>query len=198
MGSLAGADTASAPFNANPTTGLVNIPIAEVLPLEGVRVGAYSTENSDETGVVAFSPAPRVELGVLAIDRETLTLNGQYLAWHAGPSALAVGVQNLSQAGPDSGPVGDRSLYAVWSQELGSFVRAHGGAGTGRFDGLFGGAEVRLGRLLQLSAEYDGQQTNYGARISINPGAALEVVLVGALLDHSETSLGIELVLRRH
>jgi hypothetical protein len=205
------AELKSGPFNFSPTTGLLNTPVAAVLAPGQARVTGNSAsvnDLSDDSGSVAIGPAEGLELSVMGLQRYAWTVNLQALALDeakGAPFSFALGVQNLAERhvaevdemGHPS--MAYRSVYAVVSKRVASTARLHLGTGGGRFDGVFGGADVFVTPDLQLMAEWDGQETNAGFRWTAlhASSGAVRVNLVGAYLDMCEPSVGVEVVLGR-
>jgi hypothetical protein len=210
------ADTKSAPLNVNPTTGLFNIPIAAVVDPNQAVIGLHAvnalewiTDNAedkphDATGYLLIGAKPNLELSVLGTDEWGFSLNGQYLMHSAGSTSIAVGLQNITlhrgkQPWPDN-KIKDLAGYVVLTQAIDTGeehpLRLHVGAGTGRFDGIFGGIDFVPFRNLQLMGEWDGQETNVAARWTVYRKAegaeSFETRLVGALVDMDDPSIGIE------
>jgi hypothetical protein len=211
------ADLKSAPLNVNPTTGLFNIPIAAVVDPNQVVVGIHAADATqwlhiggerkphDSTAVLILGVARNLEIGLLGTDTDGagVTLNGQYLLSAKGGTSVAVGLQNIDlHRGKQSFPrndIRDLAGYVVLTQALSSGtdpVRLHVGAGTGRFDGIFGGVDFVPVRNLQLMGEWDGQETNAAARWTVYHKAhddqAFDARLVGAYIDLKEPSFGVE------
>ncbi|HBS59184.1 MAG TPA: hypothetical protein DEA44_07955, partial [Firmicutes bacterium] len=78
-----------------------------------------------------------------------------------------------------------RSAYIVGSKALPLGVRVHYGLGDGRYDGVFGGIEKTINPLgvltgdnafpaTTLIAEYDGDDFNVGARLSLVSGVKID------------------------
>ncbi|GAG97704.1 unnamed protein product, partial [marine sediment metagenome] len=79
-----------------------------------------------------------------------------------------------------------RAKYAVATHEF-QDVRLHLGAGTGRLQGIFGGAEARLGPRTKLLTEYDTDGFNYGIRLHLGRGLTVD----GGWLDQRYFTGGV-------
>jgi hypothetical protein len=210
MISPAMADLKSQPLNVNPTTGLYNIPIADVVGKNQIVLGYHLAKdedgNDDESGVVLAGPSRQLELAILATEHDAFTANAQYLLYAKSSYSMAIGLQNVSLQSSDTRPVkehiGDLAGYLVMTVPVSnSGLRLHLGAGTGRFDGIFGGADLTLAKSLQLMGEWDGQEKNAALRWTVLRGKhgidQYELRVVGALIDLSESAFGVEVVLKQ-
>jgi hypothetical protein len=211
LGGVAAADLESRPFNFNPTTGLLNIPIAAVAaPGELVLGGARASfgDANDDQAWLRVGLSPTTELALNHIASDATTLNAQFLAGKTADYSVAVGVQNLlgrrpgAQDAQGQGKILDPAVYAVVTRPLTPSVRAHYGLGSGRFGNFFGGLDYAPAPSLLLMAEWDGQEMNAGARWTFlrtrhADGSGFSARLTGAYLDMTEPSLGIEFSLTR-
>ncbi|MPL68937.1 hypothetical protein SDC9_14670 [bioreactor metagenome] len=178
-----GTATVSAAPSVNGSTGLINTPSADVLQEGDFSLGYYDLKH-DNVGVFNLGLANRLEIGVAGFhydkqDNETM-LNAKLslIPEKVLIPGLAVGIEDATDEK-------DRSVYAVASKGLPLGFRIHAGVGNGRYDGLFAGIEKQLSPLglvtgnnifpaTSLIAEYDGDDMNYGARISIIPGLKVD------------------------
>ncbi len=173
-------------FSLNGTTGLMNIPIAEVLPAMRYRLGFRTVFLSDERVGYGFGDedfianlgvGKGIEVGVVFLNSKLETaFNIQYLAVReARPwPSIAIGTQNISETGKPEGSTSqtraDRSIYAVATWRMPDYMRDpenpllkfHVGVGDGRFKGLFGGADFRFLEDWFLVIEHDGYGTSFG------------------------------------
>ncbi|MGI6093075.1 MAG: YjbH domain-containing protein [Veillonellaceae bacterium] len=179
-----GTVTANAAPSVNGSTGLINTPSADVLQEGDFSLGYYHLEEG-EVGVFNTNLTGRLELGVAGFrydgdqDNDTM-LNAKYglIPETILTPGLAIGIEDATDKK-------DRSLYAVASKGLPLGFRVHVGTGNGRYDGLFAGIEKQISPLgmitgnsvfpaTSLIAEYDGEDMNYGARISVVPGLKVD------------------------
>jgi hypothetical protein len=87
----------------------------------------------------------------------------------------------------------DRSMYVVATHELGAGLlpspgrmtlpQVHVGIGGGRFDGLFAGISTIVDRRVQVMAEYDSDDFNFGARWTVAPNLDATVAAMSGLED---------------
>lgn len=169
--------------SVNGSTGLINIPTADVLRSGQLSLGYYHLQDG---GVGSFNTnvAPNLELGVAAFRYDGQSNKNYFNAKFALlpetilTPGVAVGVEDISNSE-------QRSVYAVASKALPFGFRIHVGTGDGRFNGVFAGLEKTINPLsvitgrnafpaTTLIAEYDGKTMNYGARLSIVPGLKLD------------------------
>ena len=165
------------------STGMINIPTADVLSPGHVAAGYYHWQDHD-SGVLTVGAGKDFEISAAApwqdaspmawtvnakinISRETLLT-----------PAVAVGIEDIDGRNR-------RSVYGVISKVLPYGYRIHVGTGTGRFDGMFGAVEKVLNPtsvrqshsafpVTSLIIEMDGNKMNYGARMSLAHGLRLD------------------------
>lgn len=168
------------------STGLINVPSADTVPQNELSVGFHFTDSRGQASLT-YGLLPNLELGVAAIDRQKPKygtelypfVKGQLIRESRTEPGVAVGYE---QGG---------SAYVAISRALDGGTRLHGGLGTGRFGGLFGGIEHTLNSVTvtrpgasrppvtRLIGEYDGRGINVGVRLSLSPQFELQ----GGLLD---------------
>ncbi len=199
------------------TTGVFNVPTADVTPEGSFRVGiqridsdwAYVARGEGENTIYFFTVGflPRLEVSIRATEfSETGFLTeGKSAAVDRVASArvrlldegrwpaLAVGADDLR------GNRRSHSLYAVVTKTIGVpaqslDIRATAGFGSRAIDavayvldGLFAGVECGLWNRVTLGLEYDTEKWNTGARVVILSGLAAQ----GVLLDLDALSGGV-------
>ncbi len=199
------------------TTGLYNVPTAEVTPEGSFRVGfqqidadwAYVARGAGENSIYFFTVGflPRLEVSIRAtVFSETGFLTeGESSAADRVASArvrlldegrwpaLAIGADDLR------GNRRTHSLYAVVTKTISVpaqslDIRATAGFGSRAIDatayvldGAFGGVECGLWERVTLGLEYDTEKWNTGARVVILSGLAAQ----GVLLDLDTLSGGV-------
>lgn len=144
----------------NRTTGLIDMPIAEVLPHGTIRGGisiSFSDDspNREENFNFSFGLFDRVEASLGVLSREAVELNILYRILEEGTNrpAVAIGVWDITHKGYVSDPGYDSAAYSdelaygtnrpreqfsgfcVLSKSITSFARIHAGLGRGRFVG---------------------------------------------------------------
>lgn len=195
-------------------TGLIRTPTADVTP-DGCYSVGYGWLPTDATSglhegvsrsnpayaTVGFLPGLEMSFRLTFYPDARPWFDSHYADWpydldrafsaqyrvfeqRAARPALAVGSQDIA-FGDDSSKVG-RASYAVLSRSWDD-VRLHLGAGSGRFDGLFGGLEARLSDDVRLLAEHDAQRVNVGLRLRCRPGLTVD----GAWLDGKDFGAAI-------
>jgi len=165
------------------STGLVRIPTADVLRTGQASAGYYYWHDNGN-GVLALGVAKEFEISASAPWR-----NGNPQAWSTNAKlnifqetllypAVAIGIEDID--GRER-----RSVYGVISKDLPYGLRIHFGAGTGRFDGLFGAVEKVLNPtsvkkqgsgfpVTSLIVEMDGNKMNYGLRLRLVRGLRID------------------------
>ena len=186
-------------------SGLIAIPTAEVLGMANWNVGAsvmQVEEGADKSVLYAdIGLLPRLEVGFAREDfkdaaTETLVNAKLGLALPVpGNISLAAGVVDATDQI-------DRSIYVVASHKLGAGLlpspsrmtlpQVHVGIGGGRFDGLFAGISTIVDRRVEVMAEYDSDDFNFGARWTVAPNLDATVAAMSGLQD-----LGAGLTLTR-
>ncbi|HWR56406.1 MAG TPA: YjbH domain-containing protein [Negativicutes bacterium] len=181
--SLAASGTAAAAPSLNGPTGLINTPSADVVQNEDFSLG-YNHLKQGEVLNFNIGIMKNVEMGISSFDPEAGSRQNRLNAkWNVIPETvvtpgLAVGVEDISDRG-------QRSAYIVGSKALPLGVRVHYGLGDGRYDGVFGGIEKTINPLgvltgdnafpaTTLIAEYDGDDFNVGARLSLVSGVKID------------------------
>lgn len=173
----------SAAPSVNGPTGLINTPSSDVMQPGDFSLGYY---HLDEGGVGIFniSPAKNLEVGAAGFrwdDRD----NSTYLNAKLGLVPETVLTPGLAVGVLDATDEDERSMYAVASKALPLGFRIHAGYGDGRYDGVFAAVEKTINPLsiitgnstfpaTTLIAEYDGEQMNYGARLSLVSGVKID------------------------
>lgn len=164
--------------SSNGSTGLINIPSADVLRTGQAAVGYYHGKDT-EIGVISATVFPRWEVSAARWDEQTLiNIKWSVLGESVLGPGLALGVE-------DMGDRERRSCYAVASKTLPFGFRFHLGMGNGHFDGVFAGVEKTLNPLRMqggknsfpvttLIAEFDGTKMNYGLRMALLTGMKLD------------------------
>jgi hypothetical protein len=190
------------------TTGIFNIPTAEVTPEGWFRVGVQRIDSEwayvergagdNETYFFTVGFLPRVEVSIRATifsetgfltegtsDAADRLASGRVRVFDEGRwPALAVGVDDIR------GNQRSHALYAVVTKTLEApaqslDIRATAGfastaiEATAYFlDGAFGGVECSLWDRVTLGLEYDTEKWNTGARVVILSGLAAQGVLL--------------------
>jgi hypothetical protein len=179
---LVAAPVSAAP-SINGSTGLIDIPSADVLREGEFSLGYYHLKDGG-VGILNANVAPNLELGVAGFryDRQD---NKNYVNAKFSLAPETVFTPGLAIGIEDIGNTDKRSVYAVASKALPFGFRMHLGTGSGRYNGVFAGLEKTLNPVrvitgnntfpaTTLIAEYDGKHMNYGARMSITPGLKLD------------------------
>lgn len=177
-------------------SGLIMIPTAEVLGMAQWNVGLATMqveEGADENLLCAnVGLIPNLEVGFTREDfkeGEAETLVNAKLALPLllpGKISLAAGVVDLTDQV-------DRSVYVVASHTLGaglvkvpgkmSMPQLHVGIGGGRFDGLFAGISAMVDRRVEVMAEFDGDDINFGGRWTVAPNLDATITALHGLED---------------
>jgi len=177
----------TAPVAAAPTltgsTGMIYIPTADVLQVGQFSTGYYYRQDHGLAVAAAGLPAG-VEVSAAApwnaATSDAWTVNAKY---NLNQEALLIPAVSIGIE--DIGGSRQRSVYGVLSKALPYGFRVHIGAGTGRFEGLFGAVEKVLNPtslrkkasgfpVTTLIVEMDGVKMNYGARLSLAHGLRLD------------------------
>jgi hypothetical protein len=163
-------------------TGLLRVPTADTLNQNEFNLAWFNVDltGGDENEYAAnIGVRDGLEVGVLRskVERgegETM-LNAKYRIRAETPTnaGLAVGVLDPTDEV-------ESTVYAVASKVVSgrarvfdgeiTNLRAHIGIGGGRLDGVFAGLSAVLGERLLLAAEYDTNDVNLGARLSLGYG----------------------------
>ena len=174
---------AAAAPSINGSTGLIDNPSADALREGQFSLGYYHL-NDGGVGVFNMNLMKNLEVGAAGFrfdnsDNSTL-LNAKLslLPETVVTPGLAIGVEDISDEQK-------RSVYAVASKALPFGFRVHAGIGDGRFDGVFAALEKTINPVsiitgnnafpaTTLILEFDGKNTNYGARMAIVPGLKVD------------------------
>ena len=166
----------------NGSTGLINTPSADVLHEGQFSLGYYNLSDGG-AGIVTFNMARNLEVGAAGFqyDRQDnkFLLNAKYavLPETILSPGISIGVEDaLDKKG--------RKAFAAVSKTLPFGFRIHAGVGNGRIDGMFYALEKTVNPIgisgskgfpaTTLMVEYDGQHTNYGARMAIAKGLKMD------------------------
>lgn len=199
------------------TTGLFNVPTAEVTPEGSFRVGyqfidddwAYVERDSGENEIYFFTAGflPRLEVSIRATvftetdfvlagqrDAADRALSARLQILHEGRwPAVAVGIDDVR------GTRRTHALYGVATKTIGKsdqIFQLMASAGFGSraidaamylLDGAFGGLECGFLRRATLVLEYDTEKWNTGARVVVLPGVTVQ----GVLFDLNTVSGGV-------
>jgi hypothetical protein len=181
-------------------SGLINIPTADSLDAGEYNVAGFVVQgdNNDKAiGTANVGLLAGLEMGVSyekaeGARGETL-INGKFNFMSEGMvrPEIAVGVADINDRL-------DMSPYFVMSKSLTGPLnvlhkeiinpRLHLGVGSGRFDGVFGGVSVGIGKIASLMVEQDSNQMNAGLRFNVSP--ELQVHL-GAFDDFKDFGFGL-------
>jgi hypothetical protein len=173
--------TAAAP-SFHGYTGLLRVPTADTLDLNEFNLGWFNVDltGGDENAYAAnLGLRDGLEVGVLRTkveraEAETM-LGAKYLIRPETDKhpAVAAGVFDATDEVNSTVYVVASKVVAgrvrVANDEI-TGVRAHIGIGGGQLDGAFIGASAVLGDALTLMAEYDTNDVNLGARLSLGYG----------------------------
>lgn len=180
---LIGTAGAAAAPSVNGSTGLINTPSSDVLHEGQFSLGYY---NLDEGSVGTFNMnlMKNLEIGVSGFNYDQRDNETYFNAkWALAPETvvtpgIAIGVEDFSDED-------ERTTYAVASKALPFGFRLHAGIGDGRYDGVFAALEKTINPIsvvtgdntfpaTSLIAEYDGDDFNYGARLSLVSGLKVD------------------------
>jgi hypothetical protein len=181
-------------------SGLINIPTADSLDAGEYNIAGFiqQGDNKDKAiGVANVGLLAGLEMGVAYEkaegERGETLINGKFNFMSEGMvrPELAVGVADISDRL-------DMSPYFVMSKSLTGPLnvlhkeiinpRLHLGVGSGRFDGVFGGVSVGIGKIASLMVEQDSEKVNAGLRFNVSP--AVQVHL-GAFDDFKNFGFGL-------
>jgi Exopolysaccharide biosynthesis protein YbjH len=164
------------------STGLFRVPDADVAGDRTYGVHVHGTNDFTTYGV-NFGLTKGLEAGLTVFDPDggstRLFGNAKYQFVHeTGKSpAIAVGVVDIADTIDISG-------YGIVSKGIGTLeaggrglsLRGHVGYGTGLFrDNIIGGVDLGFRDNVLLIAEYDGDDVNGGARLSLGRGVRVDV-----------------------
>lgn len=178
---LIGSPVAAAP-SINGSTGLINTPSADVLHEGQFSLGYYNLKGGS-AGIVTFNMARNLEVGAAGFQYDgqdnKFLLNAKCAVVPETilSPGLSIGVEDaLDKKG--------RTAFAAVSKTLPFGFRIHAGVGNGRIDGMFYALEKTVNPIgisgsrgfptTTLMLEYDGQHTNYGARMAIAKGLRMD------------------------
>ena len=178
---LIASPVAAAP-SINGSTGLINTPSADVLHEGQFSLGYYNLSDGG-AGIVIFNMARNLEVGAAGFQYDhqdnKFLLSAKYAVVPETilSPGLSIGVEDaLDKKG--------RTAFAAVSKTLPFGFRIHAGVGNGRIDGMFYALEKTVNPIgisgsrgfptTTLMLEYDGQHTNYGARMAIAKGLKMD------------------------
>ncbi len=178
IGCLALAVPCEAKILLSSTSGVINVPSANVRSLGHVSFIAQYTEDVTALGANA-AVLPGVEIAYSRLnpkhgdDFNMYSAKYQFMPETVTTPAVAVGLE-------DFGDKVDRSAYVVATKEGPWGFRAHAGVGTGRFQNGFVAMEKQFKVNsevfnLSLASEYDGHNFNYGATVPLGKMAQAEI-----------------------
>jgi len=167
----------------NGSTGLIDNPSADTLREGQFSIGYYQLHEGG-VGVFNMNLMKNLEVGAAGFrydNRDNSTLLNAKLSLlpeTVVTPGLAVGIEDATNEQK-------RSVYAVASKALPFGFRVHAGVGDGRFDGAFASLEKTINPIsiitgnnvfpaTTLILEYDGKNTNYGARMAVVPGLKVD------------------------
>jgi hypothetical protein len=193
----------AAPAGAGPSfqgySGLINIPTADSLDAGEYNFAGFLVEGDKNAAVGAANAGllAGLEMGVTYEKKEgergETLINGKYNFMSEGLvlPEMAVGVADISDQL-------DMSPYFVMSKSITGPLnvlhkeiinpRLHLGVGSGRFDGVFGGVSVGLGKIASLMAEYDSKKMNAGLRFTVSPSVQLHIA---GMNDFKDFAVGL-------
>ena len=170
------------------STGMIRVPTADSLRLGQFSAGYYYGRDQGTAVAALGLPAG------LEVSAAVPWNHGVPDQWNVNAKfnltpeallipALAIGVEDI-------GDQTRRSFYGVMSKALPFGLRLHVGAGTGRFEGLFGAVEKVLNPtsirkkttgfpVTSLIVEMDGYKMNYAARLRLAHGLRLDAGWLG-------------------
>jgi len=165
------------------STGMITTPSADVLQKGDFSIGYYKLEDA-RVGTFNMNIVKNVEIGVSNFNYDQRDNETYFSAkWALLPETvvtpgLAIGVEDI-------GDEDERSAYVVASKALPFGFRIHGGIGDGRYEKGFVALEKTINPLsivgdnntfpaTTLIAEYDGDNFNYGARLSLVSGLKID------------------------
>ena len=165
------------------STGMIRIPTADALTLGQFSTGYYYVQEAGSIVAAVGMPAG------FEVSAAAPTKNRFSGAWTVNAKfnlnqeallipAVSVGIEDID--GRER-----RSVYGVISKALPYGLRIHLGAGTGRFEGMFGAVEKVLNPtslrkktsgfpVTSIIVEMDGFKLNYGVRMRLAHGLRLD------------------------
>jgi len=176
------ATVAAAPSMSG-STGMILIPSADILQPGHFSTGYYNWQEHG-SAVAAAGLSSDLEISAAVPWKEgrtgAWTVNAKYNLNQEALliPAVSIGIEDID--GRDR-----RSVYGVLSKALPYGLRIHLGAGTGRFEGMFGAIEKVLNPtslrkassgfpVTSIIVEMDGYKMNYGARLNLARGLRLD------------------------
>jgi hypothetical protein len=171
-------------------TGLFIIPTANALNAREWNVTFHHTSDVHNVAAVSAGLTRGLEVGAIWYDpegggqSEEVTGHVKYQILHDRPHGfgLAVGWWDVADTVNDTRHRFESAVFAVASRRVaqveGRVLRAHFGVGSGSYDGVFAGADLRLSPRLQALAEYDGRDVNAGIRWQFGQRSQLDLGLV--------------------
>jgi hypothetical protein len=181
-------------------TGLFLVPTADVVGMGEVSAGiALDRSGEDDVSWISVNAGvlPQLEIGATrqkfeGFEADTL-LNVKYRLLK--PALIAT---TLSVGMIDVTDQSERSAYAVLTHEVGAGIvmrrglfsnpRLHVGVGGGELNGVFAGGEITFDGKVNLIAEYDSHDMNFGARVPLAKGFE---ATVAALENFNDLGVGV-------
>lgn len=166
-------------------TGLMMTPTADTLRSGGTAFNAVILNNNNNTSFLSanFGLMDSLEVGAAMISQDHGDSKGivngkfQLLKETTATPALAIGISDLAdQLDSTLYIVGSKSLSGQWSPRL------HVGVGSGRLNGLFAGLSATVSDRMQLMAEYDTNDLNFGLQFAATNSLRLHAGIIGG--DH--------------
>lgn len=178
---------AAAPSTSG-STGMIRIPTADKLRMGQFSAGTYYWKDHG-AAVAALALSRDIEISAAApwgnASSNAWTVNAKYNLNQEMLliPAVSIGIEDIG--GQDR-----HSVYGVLSKALPYGFRVHLGAGTGRFEGLFGALEKVLNPtslrkktsgfpVTSIILEMDGKKMNYGARLRLAHGLRMDAGWLG-------------------
>jgi hypothetical protein len=175
--------TAMAAPSITGSTGMIATPSSDVVRQGDVSLGYYNLD-AGAVGNMNIGIMKNVEIGLSSFEPDAGSRQNRMNAkWSIVPETvvtpgLAIGVEDINKED-------ERSGYIVGSKALPLGFRVHYGIGDGRYDGVFGSIEKTISPIgiltgdsvfpaTTLIAEYDGNDVNLGARMSVIPGIKID------------------------
>jgi hypothetical protein len=165
---------AFAAASVNGSTGIINVPTADVLRKGRVSYGAYWLEDGNRENIV-LGLDNRFEIGASSepLNEGKTSVQLKFALRQEGvlKAGLAAGIDHIAGSG-------EKSPYIAATKTLPFGIRVTSGIGEGHYNGLFGAVEAQIvsggKKRALLLAEHDGSTLNYGVRFTRqNVGAEL-------------------------
>jgi hypothetical protein len=175
-----GAVNAAPSFNGS--TGMINIPSADVLRAGQFSLGFYSTKYGQRASINA-NAAPNLEIGLAKrhCNKNTAYTGGDYINAKFSLIPEAILIPGVAIGVEDIGKTEKRSSYISVSKGLIWGLRFHAGFGNGNYGGFFAAMEKSITPVkicgvggTNLIVEWDGRYMNYGIRKPIAPGLKID------------------------